>query len=97
VPVLDEAGRPQYKRGMTKVPGLYFLGLPWLFTRGSALLGGVDQDAMKVQITTTIRSSFGGKATPEQRVVATGWVAPGVSMVKTVADNTTVQLTKFKN
>ncbi|SMB78514.1 hypothetical protein [Deinococcus hopiensis] len=53
--------------------------------------------AMKVQITTTIRSSFGGKAVPEQRVVAIGWVAPGVGMVKTVADNTTVQLTEFRN
>ena len=27
------------------VPGLYFLGLPWQYTRGSALLGFVADDA----------------------------------------------------
>jgi len=30
---------------VTAVPGLYFLGLPWLHTRGSALLGWVNDDA----------------------------------------------------
>ena len=27
------------------MPGLYFLGLPWQYTRGSALLGWVKDDA----------------------------------------------------
>ena len=30
---------------MTEVPGLYFLGLSWQHTRGSALLGFVNDDA----------------------------------------------------
>ncbi len=30
---------------MTDVPGLYFVGLPWQYTRGSALLGWVAEDA----------------------------------------------------
>ena len=30
---------------MTDVPGLYFLGLSWQHTRGSALLGFVNDDA----------------------------------------------------
>jgi putative flavoprotein involved in K+ transport len=30
---------------VTAVPGLYFLGLPWQHTRGSALLGWVKDDA----------------------------------------------------
>ena len=30
---------------MTESPGLYFLGLPWQHTRGSALLGWVKDDA----------------------------------------------------
>ena len=30
---------------MTDVAGLYFLGLPWQYTRGSALLGWVKDDA----------------------------------------------------
>ena len=31
--------------GVTEVPGLYFLGLSWQHTRGSALLGFVNDDA----------------------------------------------------
>ena len=30
---------------MTEVPGLYFLGLTWQHTRGSALIGWVQDDA----------------------------------------------------
>ena len=45
LPVLDEAGRLQHRRGVTDVPGLYFLGLTWQHTRGSALLGWVREDA----------------------------------------------------
>ena len=33
------------ERGITAVPGLSILGLPWLHTRGSALLGFVKDDA----------------------------------------------------
>jgi putative flavoprotein involved in K+ transport len=45
VPVFDESGRPVHERGITESPGLYFLGLPWQHTRGSALLGFVKDDA----------------------------------------------------
>lgn len=34
-----------HKRGVTAVPGLYFIGLPWQHSRGSALLGFVRHDA----------------------------------------------------
>ena len=44
-PVLDAEGRPRHRRGVTDVPGLYFLGLSWQYTRGSALLGWVKDDA----------------------------------------------------
>jgi putative flavoprotein involved in K+ transport len=44
-PVLDPDGRPRHRRGVTEVPGLYFLGLTWQHTRGSALLGWVKEDA----------------------------------------------------
>ena len=44
-PVLDERGAPVQRRGITAVPGLYFLGLSWLHTRGSALVGWVGRDA----------------------------------------------------
>jgi putative flavoprotein involved in K+ transport len=45
LPVLDEDGRLRHRRGVTDVPGLYFLGLTWQHTRGSALLGWVKGDA----------------------------------------------------
>ncbi len=45
VPVLDERGQVRHRRGVTDVPGLYFLGLTWQHTRGSALLGWVKDDA----------------------------------------------------
>ena len=34
-----------HRRGATQIPGLYFLGLSWQHTRGSALLGFVHHDA----------------------------------------------------
>ena len=41
----DPEGRLRHRRGVTDVPGLYFLGLSWQHTRGSALLGWVKEDA----------------------------------------------------
>ena len=45
LPVADPDGRLRHRRGVTDVPGLYFLGLTWQNTRGSALLGWVKDDA----------------------------------------------------
>jgi putative flavoprotein involved in K+ transport len=47
-PILDENGRVEHRRGVTRVPALYFLGLPWQHTRGSALLGWVKDDAQYI-------------------------------------------------
>jgi putative flavoprotein involved in K+ transport len=44
-PVFDERGGVVHRRGVTASPGLYFLGLPWQYTRGSALLGWIKHDA----------------------------------------------------
>jgi putative flavoprotein involved in K+ transport len=45
VGVFNDAGRVVHERGVTASPGLYFLGLSWMHTRGSALLGWVKDDA----------------------------------------------------
>jgi putative flavoprotein involved in K+ transport len=45
LPILDEDGRLRHRRGVTEVPGLYFLGLTWQHTRGSALIGFTKDDA----------------------------------------------------
>lgn len=42
---LDDSHYPKNYRGVSNIEGLYFLGLPWLYTRGSATLGGVKKDA----------------------------------------------------
>lgn len=43
--VVDAEGTLRHRRGITELRGLYFLGLPWQHTRGSALLGWVKDDA----------------------------------------------------
>jgi putative flavoprotein involved in K+ transport len=45
VPGVVREGHVVHRRGVTEVPGLYFLGLSWQHTRGSALLGFVNDDA----------------------------------------------------
>lgn len=42
---LDKDGYPKHHRGISNIKGLYFIGLPWLHTRGSATLGGIKKDA----------------------------------------------------
>lgn len=42
---VDAQGLPVHKRGIGAHPGLYYVGLPWQHSRGSALVGGVGEDA----------------------------------------------------
>jgi putative flavoprotein involved in K+ transport len=43
--VKDESGGIVHRRGVTEAPGLFFIGLTWQYTRGSALIGFVKDDA----------------------------------------------------
>ena len=45
IPVFDGVGYPIHQRGVTAFPGLYFLGLHWLYKMKSAILYGVGEDA----------------------------------------------------
>ncbi|MEL6247955.1 MAG: MSMEG_0569 family flavin-dependent oxidoreductase [Cyanobacteria bacterium J06648_16] len=45
VPVFNGSGYPAHERGVAAVDGLYFVGLPWLYTWGSARFSGIAQDA----------------------------------------------------
>ena len=58
LPVFDDRGRPRHRRGVIDQTGLYFLGLQWQYTRGSALLGFVSDDARYIaqQIASRSRS-----------------------------------------
>ena len=48
IPVFNGSGYPGHHRGITTVPGLYFLGLGWLWTWGSGRFSGIAQDANHV-------------------------------------------------
>ena len=45
VPVLDRHGEIAHHRGVTSVPGLYVLGLRFLYRRNSTFVDGVASDA----------------------------------------------------
>jgi putative flavoprotein involved in K+ transport len=71
--IFDQDGRLRHRRGVTEVAGLYFLGLPWQHTRGSALLGWVKEDAEYIggRIASSARESE--RETPRTvRAMATG-------------------------
>jgi putative flavoprotein involved in K+ transport len=48
VDAFDANGKPQHQRGVSKEPGLYFLGLPWLSRRASSFIWGVWHDAKHI-------------------------------------------------
>jgi putative flavoprotein involved in K+ transport len=65
LPVFDENGRLRHRRGVTDVPGLYFLGLTWQHTRGSALIGWVKDDAEFIaERIEAYERSYGAARTP---------------------------------
>jgi putative flavoprotein involved in K+ transport len=45
LPIFDERRYPRYRRGVSEVPGLYFVGQHWLHTAGSGLFYQVGRDA----------------------------------------------------
>ena len=48
VPALDQHGAPVHKKGVTRFPGLYFLGLNFLSKLSSSFLIGVAEDAERL-------------------------------------------------
>jgi putative flavoprotein involved in K+ transport len=48
LPVLDANGVPRHEHGVAPVPGVYFLGLPWLSKMNSSFLSGVADDAARI-------------------------------------------------
>ncbi len=56
-PVTDASGRPRHTRGVSPIPGIYFLGFPWLHSRKSGILHGIDEDARFVMQAITDRDA----------------------------------------
>ncbi len=86
VPIFDGRGYPTHDRGATSCPGLYFLGLPWLWTWGSGRFAGIARDAAHLadKITETRRlratedvSWLAGTAT--ETFPAMDWFTPRIA------------------
>jgi putative flavoprotein involved in K+ transport len=45
LPAFDATGQPRQRRGISTVPGLYFLGLQWMSRMASSFMSGVGDDA----------------------------------------------------
>ena len=58
LPITGPDGRVKHRRGVTEIPGLYTLGLQWQYTRGSALLGFVKDDAAFIADQIAARAGF---------------------------------------
>jgi putative flavoprotein involved in K+ transport len=71
VPVFDGKGYPCHERGVTTAYGLYFLGLPWLYTWGSGRFSGVARDAeyLAARIAARIDSRAGVLADSKERAL----------------------------
>jgi putative flavoprotein involved in K+ transport len=48
VPVFGEDSEPMHERGVTSEPGLYFVGLDFLYSFTSENVGGVGRDARHI-------------------------------------------------
>jgi putative flavoprotein involved in K+ transport len=68
VPGVVDDGRVRHRRGLTDVPGLAFVGLPWQHTRGSSLLGFVGADAEFVAESATAHMIRNKSASREVRI-----------------------------
>ncbi|MBO9433327.1 NAD(P)-binding domain-containing protein [Ruegeria sp. R13_0] len=55
---LDDRGRPIHQRGVSPVPGLYFVGLPWQSRRGSSFIWGVWHDAKFIADQISIQKNY---------------------------------------
>jgi putative flavoprotein involved in K+ transport len=82
LPVFDGKGYPCHERGVTSVPGLYFLGLPWQHTWGSGRFCGVGDDAEYLAERIQNRASQSRAEPPPQREDAPQTLAStGATMV----------------
>jgi putative flavoprotein involved in K+ transport len=68
--VKDPRGGFAQQRGVSPVPGLYFMGQSWQWTRGSALLAGVGDDA--AYVASRIDERLSGNAAEEGQPARTG-------------------------
>ena len=58
LPIFDEHGEPLHEEGVvTTHPGLYFVGLHFLFAMSSTMIHGVGRDAARIAAVAATRAS----------------------------------------
>jgi putative flavoprotein involved in K+ transport len=58
LPIFDEKGRPRHDSGVvTEVPGLYFVGLHFLYALSSSMIHGVGRDADRISAAVAARAT----------------------------------------
>lgn len=72
-PVFGQDGYPAHTRGATEVPGLYFLGLRFLYRLNSSLVGGVGADAQHVA--NMVRARYGDARAAAPATASGRWAA----------------------
>ncbi|MEC5399857.1 MSMEG_0569 family flavin-dependent oxidoreductase [Uliginosibacterium sp. H1] len=70
IPVFNGRSYPGHHRGVTDVPGLYFLGLPWLHTWGSGRFSGIARDALYLAERIVAQQDLAAAQAPEARRAA---------------------------
>lgn len=48
LPVFNEDGLPIHNLGISPIPGVYFIGFPWISKRRSGIIGGIEEDANRI-------------------------------------------------
>lgn len=81
VDAFDAQGRPVHRDGVSAVPGLYFLGLPWLTSRSSSFIWGVWRDAgmLAAQIEARTRPEASAAVDGFHPSMDDGWSAQAIS------------------
>lgn len=72
----DDRGRPVHQRGVSREPGLYYVGLPWQTRRGSSFIWGVWHDAKFIADQIAIQNAYAAYR-PRNAERSGGSVQPG--------------------
>jgi putative flavoprotein involved in K+ transport len=72
VPIFDADGEPRHERGIVAgAPGLYFVGLQFLYALSSTMIHGVGRDAARIGAAIAARRAAAGAALPKTVVPGT--------------------------
>ena len=75
LPVLDHTGEPTHERGVVaSEPGLYFVGLHFIYAMSSTMIHGVGRDAQHIVRTIALRLRAARESRDGGKVASTGRV-----------------------